>query len=89
MLVDEDDSNILSLGCEAFKCGLDRRIICLVVHDEEVLRLICASAHMLLSPSVFNNSQTCGRPMTHADACEQQSGDGVLERAVNRQFGPG
>jgi hypothetical protein len=37
MLVDQQDSNILSLGREPFKSFFDSRIVRLVVNDEEVL----------------------------------------------------
>lgn len=36
VLIDQQDSNILSLGCEPFKSFFDSRIIRLAVNDKEV-----------------------------------------------------
>jgi hypothetical protein len=49
MLVDQQDSNILSLGCEPFKSFFDSRIIRLAVNDKEVFLRVRGLRDMLPS----------------------------------------
>lgn len=47
MLIDQQDSDILSLGCEPFKGFLDSRIIRLAVNNEKVFLRVGRLCDML------------------------------------------
>jgi hypothetical protein len=84
MLVDEHDADILSVLSERVKGRLDGGRLRLAVNNEEVLLGIGASRHMLfVAPGQDQRRRhlLLGIPCTHADTCEEQSCDRVLESA--------
>jgi hypothetical protein len=48
MLIDEQNANILPLFSEALECRLDRCVVCLAIHDKEVLLAVWWCGNMLL-----------------------------------------
>ena len=61
MLVDENDSNVLSLRGEALKCSFNSCVLGLAVHNEKVLLIVGRSSHMLLRVSMLSLDCTQGR----------------------------
>jgi len=49
MLVYQDDANIFAVRGEPIKGGLDRRVVRLAVHDEEVLLRVRRRRYVLAS----------------------------------------
>jgi hypothetical protein len=64
MLVDQQDSNILSLGRKPFKSFFDSRIVRLAVNDEEVFLRVRGLRNMLPSHQLFQERPSTGRYLT-------------------------
>lgn len=60
MLVDEHNSDILSLLSEPVESGLDRSVVSLAIDDQEVLLGICAGSDVLLNHQL---SRPCGKQL--------------------------
>ena len=82
MLVNQNNANVLPLGCEAVKGRLDSSVIRLVVHHKKVLLRIWGSRNVLRFECVLElryRISSEDHTGTYANACKEESRDGVLD----------
>jgi hypothetical protein len=73
VLVNQQDCDVLPLACELIKGGFDGAVLCLRIHDEEVLLCVRGLCYVLLLSIICLppfQRQVVG---THADARKQHA----------------
>jgi hypothetical protein len=77
MLVDQKNPDVLSLRGKSIESLFNCRIICLAVHNQEVLLRIRGFGDMLNQISAFNLEVIDLNPYTNT--CQQKARHGVLD----------
>lgn len=73
VLIYQENSNVLPFLCETIECLLDSSIICLVVHNEEVLLRVWRSSNMLVIFSAILSVWTLHIPLHQRVTAQSQS----------------